>query len=97
MAAYLEITLDIAADNRPKAADVYKLFVYNKYRLLDKTPGATSKELLVREEDVQVLHGFTTVENAKAYLESGLFTKCVSGELGPFLKAAPEVRIYEVA
>lgn len=97
MAAYLEITLDIAADNRPKAADVYKLLVYNKYRLLDKTPGATSKELLVREEDVQVLHGFTTVENAKAYLESDLFTKEVSGELRLLLKAEPEVRIYEVA
>lgn len=94
MAAYLEITLDIAPDNRAKAAGVY-----NKYRqqFLDTVPGATSKELLVRDEDVQVLHGFAVVDNAKAYLESDLFTKDVTGELGPLLKANPEVRIYEVA
>jgi len=72
MAAYLEITLNIEKDNRPKAAGVY-----NKYRqqFLDKTPGATSKQLLVREEDVQVLHGFSTVENAKAYLERSSLPK----------------------
>ena len=94
MAAYLEITLDIAPDNRAKGAGVY-----NKYRqqFLDTVPGATSKELLVRNEDVQVLHGFATADNAKAYLESNLFTKDVTGELGPLLKGNPEVRIYEVA
>jgi hypothetical protein len=31
-------------------------------------PGALSKELLIREEDVQVLHGFKSVADAKAYL-----------------------------
>lgn len=94
MAAYLEITLDIVPDNRAKAA-----VVYTKYRqqFLDTVAGATSKELLVRDDDVQVLHGFTTVDNAKAYLESDLFTKDVTGELGPLLRTNPEVRIYEVA
>jgi len=34
---------------------------------------------LVRDEDVQVLHGFDTEQNANAYLQSPLFTRvCLS-------------------
>lgn len=53
--AYLEITMKIDASNRPAAAKVY-----TDYRtpFLDTIPGALSKDLLVREDDVQVLHGF---------------------------------------
>ena len=58
-------------------------------------PGATSKELLVRDEDVQVLHGFETAADAKAYLASELFTRDVVGGLAPLLSAAPDVRVYE--
>jgi len=32
-----------------------------------------SKELLIRDEDVQVLHGFDGVEHVKAYLDSEMF------------------------
>ena len=90
--AYLEITLQVDPANRVAAADVYEKY---KQPFLDTVPGATSKELLVRDEDVQVLHGFRTVADAKAYLESDLFTRDVVGGLSPLLKAAPEVRLYD--
>ncbi len=94
MATYLEITLQIARHNRGAAAEVYR-----KYRdpFLKEIPGAKSKELLVREEDVQVLHGFDTVEHAQAYLKSTLFSDDVVGLLKPLLQAAPDIRIYSVA
>jgi hypothetical protein len=92
--AILEITLAVDDDNRPAAAAVY-----SKYRepFLNDVKGATSKRLLVRDEDVQVLHGFTSAEEATAYLSSDLFTGDVVGELSPLLASDPEIRIYEEA
>ena len=92
--AFLEITLTVAPDNRPAAAAVY-----SKYRepFLADVSGATSKQLLIRDEDVQVLHGFDSVVDAGAYLSSELFTADVVGELSPLLAAEPEIRIYEEA
>ncbi len=90
---YLEITLNVPPANRPAA-----VAVYNKYRgdfLGGRVPGAQSKQLLVRPEDVQVLHGFVTLVEARAYLESNLFTKDVARELKPLLGGDPEIRIYE--
>jgi hypothetical protein len=91
---YLQITLKIAAANRAAAANVYRQF---KSPFLDTIAGAKSKELLVREADVQVLHGFTTAEHARAYLQSALFTADVVGALKPLLDDTPDVRIYETA
>jgi hypothetical protein len=92
--ATLEITLKTSGDNRVAAAGVYA-----KYRqpFLDQASGATSKRLLVRDEDVQVLHGFESVTDAHAYLSSELFTDDVVRELGPLLEAEPEVRVYDEA
>lgn len=92
--AYLEITMVIDEVNRPAAAKVY-----NDYRqpFLTKIKGAVSKELLIRNEDVQVLHGFDSVENSKAYLSSELFTNDVLIGLKPLFSADPEVKIYSVA
>ena len=92
--AYLEITLTVNEADRSAAAAVYTQY---KQPFLDTVTGATSKELLVREEDVQVLHGFQTVADAQAYLNTDLFTKDVVGGLKPLLQAEPEVRIYDVA
>lgn len=91
---YLQITLKIAPANRPAAAGVYQ-----RYRMpfLDTIAGAKSKDLLVRDDDVQVLHGFATPEQANAYLQSELFTADVVGALEPLLDAAPDVRIYRQA
>ena len=92
MSAYLEITLKISDKNRDAAAGVYTKY---KAPFLDAVAGAQSKALLVRDEDVQVLHGFATTANANAYLKSDIFSKDVVSELGPLLDADPEVRIYE--
>ena len=92
--AYLEITLTVAEENRPAAGKVYLQY---KQPFLDTIRGATSKELLVRDEDVQVLHGFDTAANAKAYLETELFTRDVVGGLAPLLASDPEIRIYDIA
>jgi hypothetical protein len=91
---YLQITLKIAHANRPAAAGIYRKY---KAPFLDTIAGAKSKDLLVREEDVQVLHGFDTAENAQAYLQGELFTADVVGGLAPLLEAAPDVRIYGAA
>jgi hypothetical protein len=91
---YLEITLKIAPANRPAAAGVYQRF---KTPFLKTITGAKSKELLVRDDDVQVLHGFDTAEHADAYLKTNLFASDVVGALQPLLDAAPDVRIYQAA
>jgi len=94
MSAYLEITLSIEAKNRSAAAEVYK-----KYRkpFLTQIQGAQTKRLLVREEDVQVLHGFETVADVQNYLKSSLFTEDVVVQLKPYLDGDPEIRVYDVA
>jgi hypothetical protein len=90
--AFLEITMKVAAANRPKAGEVYSKY---KCSFLSTVSGAVSKELLVRDEDVQVLHGFDSRVSAENYLQSGLFGNDVVGELKPLLMADPEIRIYE--
>ncbi len=91
--AYLEITLNITAENRAAAGAIYTKY---KQPFLDNIQGTSSKELLMRDEDVQVLHGFDTVENANAYLKSELFNNDVVKELGPLLSANPDIKIYSV-
>lgn len=92
--AFLQITMKVNEADRPAAAAVY-----SKYRapFLENIDGALSKLLLVREEDVQVLHGFASTEQAQAYLQSELFNQDVVVELKPYFQAAPEVKIYGVA
>jgi hypothetical protein len=92
--AYLEITLQVSKDDRQKAGEVYA-----KYRqpFLSSIPGAHSKELLLREQDVQVLHGFSSKIEAENYLNCALFKSDVVTALTPYLSAGPEIRIYECA
>jgi len=89
--AYLEVTLKVDPADRAAAGAVYAKY---KAPFLKNISGAKSKELLIRDDDVQVLHGFATRKQAEAYLTSDLFTHDVVTELKPLLKAAPEVRIY---
>lgn len=91
---YLQITLRIADADRAAAAGIYQKY---KRPFLDTIAGAQSKELLVRDEDVQVLHGFDTKEHAIAYLQSELFTADVVAGLKPLLEAEPDVRIYQAS
>lgn len=92
--AYLEITMTIPDENRPAAAKVYTDY---RQPFLDTIAGALTKELLIRDQDVQVNHGFDSVEHAQAYLESDLFKNDVFPGLQPTWAADPEVRIYSVA
>jgi hypothetical protein len=89
--AYLEITLKVDPQDRAAAGAIYAKY---KKPFLTTILGAKSKELLIRDEDVQVLHGFATRKQAQAYLSNELFTKDVVVGLKPLLKADPEVRIY---
>lgn len=92
--AYLEITMKIDEANRPAAAKIY-----NDYRqpFLDTIEGALTKNLLVRDEDVQVLHGFDSIEHAQTYLSSPLFQNDVFVSLKPLWSEDPDVKIYTVA
>lgn len=89
---YLQITLNIASTNRPAAAEVYAKY---KGPFLTQIPGAKSKELLIRDQDVQVLHGFASEEQAQAYLKSDMFNADVVTGLKPLLQSDPDVRIYK--
>jgi ethanolamine utilization protein EutP (predicted NTPase) len=91
--AYLEITLKVNEADRAAAAGVYLKY---KQPFLKQVNGAISKELLIRTDDVQVLHGFKTQADAEAYLKTDLFNNDVVTALKPYLQAAPEVRIYQV-
>lgn len=91
--AYLQITLKVDSANREAAGKVYSTY---RGPFLETIAGAVSKNLLIRDEDVQVLHGFNRVEEAEAYLKSDLFNQDVVGGLEPLLEAEPEVRIYSV-
>jgi hypothetical protein len=90
---YLQITLNIRSANREAAAGVYQRY---KAPFLETIDGARSKQLLVRDEDVQGLHGFDTAKQAHDYLKSALFSNDVVGALSPLLEGAPDIRIYQV-
>ncbi|CDX33295.1 conserved hypothetical protein [Mesorhizobium plurifarium] len=92
--AYLEITLQIAPENRGAAADVYQKY---KQPFLAQIAGTTSKELLIGDDDVQLLHGFKSIEGAKAYADSAMFNDDAVTGLMPLLSARPEFRIYATA
>ena len=89
--AYLEITMKIEKANRPAAAKVYTDY---RQPFLDTIEGALTKDLLIRDEDVQVLHGFDSTEHAQAYLSSAMFQTDVVVGLKPLWSADPEVKIY---
>jgi hypothetical protein len=92
--AYLEITMKINSENRATAAKIY-----SDYRtpFLNSIPGALTKDLLIRDEDVQVLHGFDSADHAKSYLDSELFKNDVFVALSPLWDDAPDVKIYSAA
>ncbi|RRJ65122.1 hypothetical protein EHV15_21040 [Paenibacillus oralis] len=92
--AYLQITMVIDNNNRPAAAKVYMDY---REPFLKEIKGAVSKDLLIRDKDVQVLHGFDSVENAKAYLNSEMFKNDVFVGLKPLWSADPDVKIYSVS
>ena len=91
--AYLQVTMKINAENRPAAAHIYTTY---RQPFLDTIPGALTKELLIRDEDVQVIHGFDSMDHARAYLGSALFREKVAPGLQPTWAEAPDIRFYSV-
>lgn len=89
---YIQITLNVEPSNRENAGAVYSKY---KQPFLTTITGAKSKELLLRDEDVQVLHGFDSRAAAESYLHSELFNQDVVSELAPYLASEPEIRIYD--
>ena len=85
--------MTINPENRPAAAKIY--FDYRQ-PFLDNIEGALTKELLIRDEDVQVIHGFDSMEHARAYLETDLFKTKVAPGLQPTWAAEPDIRFYEL-
>lgn len=92
--AYLEITMKIKEANRADAAKVYADY---RSPFLQTIEGALTKDLLIRDEDVQVLHGFDSIEHAQAYLSSSMFQNDVFVGLKPLWSSDPDVKIYNVA
>ena len=90
--AFLEITMKVSDANRPKAGAIYAKY---KAPFLNTIRGAETKDLLLRDEDVQVLHSFDSRTSAESYLTSQLFGSDIVNELRPYLSADPEIRIYE--
>lgn len=92
--AYLQITMKIDKTKRSAAAKVY-----TDYRtpFLEQIAGAVTKDLLIRDEDVQVLHGFDSAEHAQAYLSSEMFKNDVFVGLQPLWNEEPDVKIYTVS
>jgi len=87
----LEITLTLDAKDRAAAGSIYAKY---KAPFLSTIPRRNIQAMLVRDEDVQVLHGFRRHSEAQAYLKSNLFNEDVVTALKPLLKANPEIRIY---
>lgn len=92
--AYLEITMKINNEERPAAAKVYSDY---RQPFLDTIEGAMTKELLIHDKDVQVLHGFDSAEHAQAYLSSDMFQNDVFVGLKSLWTEEPDVKIYTVA
>jgi len=92
--AYLQITLRINAADKGAASSVYDKF---QASFLDQIKGAISAELLIGEEYIQLLHGFETAEDAKAFLSTELYNNSVLVALKPLILDNPEVRIFNVA
>lgn len=63
--AYLEISNKVDSQNRSAAVEINRKY---KRPFLTRIPGA--KSMLIRQHDVQVLHGFATAQQAQAYLSS---------------------------
>ena len=72
-------------------------FNHNTEPFLKTIKGTLSKDLVICDEDVQILHGFDSVEHAREYLSSDMFKNDVFVGLKPLWSAEPEVRIFSVA
>lgn len=64
---------------------------------MSSTPLSTGLAAPVRAKDVQALHGFDSMEHAKAYLETKMFQDDVVAGLKTTRAGNPDLRFYTVA
>lgn len=76
--SHLEITMVVKEKNRESVSKVYYDY---KESFLKSINGTLIKDLLVRDENIQVLHGFNSIKNVKAYLSSDMFKNDVFARL----------------
>lgn len=92
--AYLEISLTIEGLDRAGITAVYNMY---KEPFLTTVKGALCNELWVHVEDVRILHGFCSMEDAQGYLVSRLFNADFIMSLKPYIIGNPNIKIYQVA
>ena len=91
--SFLQMTLLVSQARREEA--ITKVYLPNRQRFLERVEGAVSMDLLFREEDIQVLVGFDTLEHARSSLESPAGKEMVSQFAG-FTREAPRTALYDV-
>lgn len=93
--AYLEITMVINPENRPAAARVYTDY---RQPFLGTIEGALTKELLIRDEDAQVIHGFDSMEHAQRHTSKPICSKTMfssgSSRLGPLTLMCASTKLH---
>ena len=92
--AYLSVNMKIDSSRLPEVTKVYTNY-WEKF--LRTIHGARTKDLVIRNEDVQILHSFNSVEDAVGFLSSEMFQRAVFIDLQPYWNDELNVRIYTAA
>ncbi|MGJ1290427.1 hypothetical protein I6I97_21535 [Sphingobacterium multivorum] len=92
--AYLQIVLKMNSSNRGELTSTYHKF---KDLFREQIKGAKTQELLFSDEDIQLLYGFDTYEDAEAFLSTELYNNIILVALKPLISNNPEIKIYHVA
>jgi len=92
--AYLDIILTIQGLDRAGVTAVYNLY---KEPFLKTVNGALSDELLIHIDDLRILQGFKSREDAQCYFLSKFCTSDFITSLKPDIIGNPNVKIYEVS
>lgn len=91
--AYVVMTVDVPVEKRSEATRVYYM---NKAFFLSGVEGAVCKELLLRDKDIKIVAGFSSMDNANAYLKNDMFTKDLFTGMKKFATTDPDVQVYKV-
>lgn len=92
--AYLQIVLKMNSSNRGELTSTYHKF---KDLFREQIKGAKTQELLFSDEDIQLLYGFDTYEDAEAFLSTELYNNIILVALKPLISNNPEIKICHVA
>ncbi|WP_312743435.1 hypothetical protein [Sphingobacterium multivorum] len=92
--AYLQIVLKMNSSNRGELTSTYNKF---KDLFREQIKGAKTQELLFSDEDIQLLYGFDTYEDAEAFLSTELYNNIILVALKPLISNNPEIKICHVA